>query len=152
MDTSTQPSSAPKFTGKVCHKVEGNNRIFIPAGWRFDRAVTLYMIVKELKPCISVLTQAEYERLEASAEAMEDEERSQFLDALGSHTFEVKMDKGGRISIPEGLFEILGLPKARSLWLTGSVKSFNIWSVANYEAHEAGEAERAKDLKRKRGI
>jgi division/cell wall cluster transcriptional repressor MraZ len=152
MEPSTQTSSAPKFTGKFCHKVEGKNRIFIPAGWRFDHDVTLYMIVKELKPCVSVLTQSEYERLEESAEKMDDAERSHFLDALGSHTVQASMDKGGRISIPEELFEILGLPKARSVWLTGSVKSFNIWSVANYEAHEAGEAERAKELKRKRGI
>ena len=77
---------------------------------------------------------------------------SDFLETLGSRLREVQMDKGGRISLPEAFFPLLGLPEAKEVWLSGASKTFNIWSVRNFEAKKAGEEERGKALLRRLGI
>lgn len=152
MSSLTSTPAQPKFTGEACHKVEGKNRITIPASWRFEKEVTLYMIQKADKACVSVMTLAEVERIECEADGLEPMERSDFLETLGSRLREVQMDKGGRISLPEAFFPLLGLPEAKEVWLSGASKTFNIWSVRNFEAKKAGEEERGKALLRRLGI
>ncbi len=152
MSSTSQPAAQPKFTGEVRHKVEGKNRITIPSSWRFEEEVPLYMIQKADKACVAVMTQAEMERLERKADDLEAMERSEFLETLGGSIREVTMDKGGRISLPEDFFPLLGLPEAREVWLAGATTTFNIWSVKNFEAKKAGEAERSKALLRRLGI
>ena len=152
MSSTTQNSAAPKFTGEFCHKVEGKNRITIPAGWRFDQEVKLYLIPKSDRMCISVMTAAEMERIEKKADELEPMERSAFLEMLGGCVREVTLDKGGRISLPEEFFPRLGLPDAREVWLAGATTTFNIWSLDEFEAKKACEVERQNALKRRLGI
>jgi len=159
MPTPTQNSDAPSFTGEFCHKVEGRNRITIPSDWRFAEEVDLFMIAKSLKKCISVMTKVEVDRLKAKANDMDPGERSDFLDMLGSSLRRVTLDKAGRISIPDEFFDQLGLPKNkeessknREVWLSGSLETFNIWGVADFEEFKAQDKIRKEELKRKLGI
>ena len=152
MPSTTQNPAAPRFTGAVRHKVEGKNRITIPSAWRFDEEVTLFMIPKSEKACVSVMTQAQLDRIMADAETLPLMERSNFFDMIGSDLREVTLDKGGRISLPEDFFPLLGLPEAREVWLAGSMRTFNIWSLANFDAQTSVEAERKFTLNQKLGI
>jgi division/cell wall cluster transcriptional repressor MraZ len=152
MSSIVQNSAAPRFTGEFCHKVEGRNRITIPSDWRFDEEVQLFMIVKSLKTCISVMMKPELDRLVGKADDLSTEERSDFLDMLGSSLKSVTMDKGGRISIPDEFHNKLGFPKHKEVWLTGSMNTFNIWSIPDFEAFKAQDKMRKEELKRKLGI
>jgi len=152
MSAQLQNSSAPRFTGEFCHKVEGRNRITIPSDWRFGEEIDLFMIAKSLKKCISVMTQAEVDRLMAQAENLDPADRSDFRDMLGSSLRRVTLDKAGRISIPDEFFDQLGLPKAKEVWFTGSIDTFNIWSVTDFEEFKAQDKVRREELKRKLGI
>ena len=147
-----QNSAAPCFTGEFCHKVEGRNRITIPSDWRFEEEVELFMIAKSLKTCVSVMMKPELDRLRAKADGMSPEERSDFLDMLGSSLKRVTMDKGGRISIPDYFHDQLGFPKYKEVWLTGSMITFNIWGVPDFEAFKSQDKLRKEELKRKLGI
>jgi division/cell wall cluster transcriptional repressor MraZ len=147
-----QNSADPQFTGEFCHKVEGRNRITIPSDWRFDKEVQLFMIAKSLKSCISVMMRPEVDRLEEKADALPADERSDFLDMLGSSLKRVTMDNGGRISIPDEFHNQLGFPKHKEVWLTGSIKTFNIWSIPDFETFKAQDKLRKEELKRKLGI
>ena len=153
MPSPSQDPAAPCFTGAVCHKVEGKNRITIPSAWRFDEEVKLFMLPKSEKACVSVMTRVQLDRIMADAEKIEVMiERSNFFDMIGADLREVTMDKGGRISLPEDFFPLLGLPAAREVWLVGSMRTFNIWSLQNFEAQKVVEAERKFALKQKLGI
>ncbi|MEA3211421.1 MAG: transcriptional regulator MraZ [Chthoniobacter sp.] len=143
-------SPAPAFTGEFRHKVEGRNRITIPAKWRFEEEVELFMIPKTLKKCISVMTRAEVERITAEADTMEPEDRSNFLDTFGRHLRQATLDKAGRISIPDDLCKLFGI--AGEVFLSGSLATFNIWNVADFEANEAPEKARKESLMRRLGI
>lgn len=139
MSSTTQNSAAPKFRGEFCHKIEGKNRVTIPAAWRFGEEVKLFMIPKSDKSCISVMTQGEMDRLEQKADELPPMARSNFLEMLGGAVREVTMDKGGRISLPEDFFEKLGLPEAREVWLAGATNTFNIWSLRDFADKKASE-------------
>ena len=152
MPAALQNIADPQFTGEFCHKVEGRNRITIPSDWRFEEEVELFMIRKSLKTCISVMMKAELDRLLKKADELHADERSDFLDMLGSSLKRVMMDKGGRVSIPDEFFDQLGLPKHKEVWLTGSMNTFNIWGVADFEAFKAQDKLRKEELKRKLGI
>lgn len=150
MSANTQSLATPRFTGEFRHKVEGKGRITIPAKWRFDEEVELFFVAKTLKHCISVMTRAEVDRLEAAAEKLSPEERSEFLDDFGSSLRQATLDKAGRLSIPEDLvrdFKIAG-----EVWLSGSLVTFNIWNVADFETQKPQELARKSGVLRKLGI
>jgi len=152
MPAAPQNSAAPRFTGEFCHKVEGRNRITIPSDWRFEEEIELFMISKSLKTCIAVMMKPELDRLVEKAAEFSPEDRSDFLDVLGSSLKRVMMDKGGRISIPDDFHTQLGFPKYKEVWLTGSMNTFNIWGVADFESFKTQDKLRKEELKRKLGI
>lgn len=152
MATTTPISVTPKFTGAFCHKIEGKNRIIIPSAWRFEESVELYMIARSTKKCVSVMPLAEVERLRAQADQWDPIDRAEFLDTFATSLCQITLDKAGRISIPEEFFELLGLPEAREVWLSGSLDTFNIWSIANFTEFQDADKTRKEALKRKLGI
>ena len=147
MATTIQNSAAPAFTGEFRHRIEGKNRITIPAAWRFEEEVDLFMIRKTLEKCIAVMPRAEVERIKTNAAGMSAEERSHFLHFFGRNLRQVTLDKGGRISIPDEFCKRLGIEG--EVMLSGSVETFNIWSVADFEAaHPEDDDRRARVLGR----
>ena len=138
-------SDAPEFTGEFRHRIEGKNRITIPAAWRFEEEVDLFMIRRTLEKCIAVMTRAEVRRIKAKTEGMSPAERTHFLHFFGRNLRQVTLDKGGRISIPDDFCKRLGIEG--EVMLSGSVETFNIWNVADFEAaHPEDEEHRARVL------
>jgi Uncharacterized protein conserved in bacteria len=131
-----QNSSAPVFTGEFPHRVEGKNRLTIPADWRFGEEVELFLTPRSNKRCIGVFTRAEVERLKGVATAnMTPAERADFLDKFGRKMRRVVMDKGGRISLPEELRTAFKIDK--DVMFSGAVDTFNIWNPADFQAETA---------------
>ena len=151
MATTIQNSDAPAFTGEFRHRIEGKNRITIPAAWRFEQEVDLFMIRKTLEKCIAVMPRCEVERIKAEAnEEMEPEDRSRFMSFFGRNLRQVTLDKGGRISIPDDFCKRLGIEG--EVMLSGSVETFNIWNVADFEAAHPEDEERRASVLRRHGI
>ena len=151
MATTIQNSDAPAFTGEFRHRIEGKNRITIPAAWRFGEEVDLFMIRKTLEKCISVMPRGEVERIKAEAnEKMEPEDRSHFMSFFGRNLRQVTLDKGGRISIPDDFCKRLGIEG--EVMLSGSVETFNIWNVADFEAAHPEDEDRRASVLRRHGI
>ena len=147
MATTNQHSDAPAFTGEFRHRIEGKNRITIPSAWRFAEEVELFMIRRTLEKCIAVMPRAEVERIKANTSGMSAEERAHFLHFFGRNLRQVTLDKGGRISIPDEFCKRLGIEG--EVMLSGSVETFNIWNVEDFEAaHPEDDEHRARMLGR----
>lgn len=150
MDKPNPSLIPPAFTGEFRHKVEGKGRVTIPSKWRFEEEVEMFMIAKSAKRCITVLTRAEVERMKGELREMPADERADLLDIFGRNLRQVTLDKGGRITIPEDFctqFKISG-----EVWLSGSVDSFSIWNVADFETNKAAEEARKATLMKKLGL
>ncbi len=145
-----QNAEPPAFTGEVRHKVEGKGRVTIPAKWRFEEEVEMFMIVKSAKRCITVLTRAEVERMKAEIRSLPADERADLMDIFGRNLRQVTLDKGGRITIPEDF--CLQLKISGEVWLSGSVDSFSIWNAADFETNKASEEARKVHLMKKLGL
>jgi MraZ protein len=146
-----KPSPAtPSFAGEFRHKVEGKGRITIPAKWRFEEEVEIFLIPKSTKHCLSVLTRAELDKVKADLGDRPAQERNEILETIGRTMRQATLDKGGRITIPEEFcqkFKIAG-----EVWLVGAVDRFNIWNLADYEADQAVEAARGQTNLQKAGL
>ena len=140
----------PAFTGEFRHKVEGKGRVTIPAKWRFEEEVEMFMIAKSAKRCITVLTRDEVERMKAEIRALPPEERSDLMDIFGRNLRQVTLDKGGRITIPEEFGTQLKI--SGEVMLSGSMDSFSIWNVDDFEANKVAEEARKTMLLRKLGL
>lgn len=151
MATTIQNSDAPAFTGEFRHRIEGKNRITIPAAWRFGQEVDLFMIRKTLEKCIAVMSRGEVERIKEKATIeMSPEDRSRFMQTFGRNLRQVTLDKAGRVSIPDDLCKRLGIEG--EVVLSGSVDTFNIWNVADFEAANPEDDEQRAGLLRRHGI
>ena len=150
MATTIQNSQAPAFVGEFRHRIEGKNRITIPAGWRFGEEVDLFMIRKTSEKCIAVMPRSEAERFKAKADEMPARDRAHFLHFLGSNVRQVTLDKAGRISIPDEFCKRLEIEG--EVMLTGSWNTFNIWNVADYEATNPGDEERRASILGEHGL
>ena len=140
----------PAFTGEFRHKVEGKGRITIPAKWRFEEEVEMFVIAKSAKRCLTVLPRTEVDRMKAELRELPADERADLLDIFGRNLRQVTLDKAGRITLPEDLcsqFKISG-----EVWLSGSVDTFSIWNVADFEANKAAEEARKSALLKKLGL
>jgi MraZ protein len=146
-----QNAVAPAFTGEFRHKVEGKGRVTIPAKWRFEDEVEMFMILKTAKRCVAVLTREEVERIKAEIrEEMPADERADVLDIFGRNLRQVTLDKGGRITIPEDFCTQLRI--SGEVMLSGSVERFNIWNVKDFEANKDSEEARKENLMKKLGL
>lgn len=112
----------------------------------------MYMTARATQRCVAVMPWSEVERIAGTVDASNPRERSEMLDTLGSDLKQVTLDKTGRISIPDDFFELLNLPAGREVWLSGSLNTFNIWSVEEFEKFQETEKARKEALKRKMGI
>jgi division/cell wall cluster transcriptional repressor MraZ len=130
--------------------VEGKGRVTIPAKWRFEEEVEMFMIAKSAKRCITVLTRDEVERMKAEIRALPPEERSDLMDIFGRNLRQVTLDKGGRITIPEEFGTQLKI--SGEVMLSGSMDSFSIWNVDDFEANKVAEEARKTMLLRKLGL
>ena len=150
MSNTNQNSDAPAFTGVFCHRIEGKNRITIPAAWRFGEEVDLFMIRRSIEKCISVMSRLEVEEYKKKADALSPEERADFLHFFGRNLRQVTLDKAGRISIPDELCKRLGIEG--EVMLSGSVDTFNIWNVTDFEAAYPEDDTRRASMLRRHGI
>ncbi len=146
----SQNAVAPTFTGEFRHKVEGKGRVTIPAKWRFEDEVEMFMVARSAKRCITVLTRPEMERMKAELREMPADERADLLDIFGRNLRQVTLDKGGRITIPEDFCAQLKI--SGEVWLSGSLDSFSIWNVADFDANKSSEEARKATLMKKLGL
>jgi|688.fasta_scaffold393357_2 MraZ protein len=150
MSDSNQNSKTPVFSGEFRHKIEGKNRITVPAAWRFEEEVELFMIRKTHEKCISVMPRCELERIKGETNMMNPEDRAEFLHQFGRNVRQVTLDKGGRISIPDEFCKKLGIE--HNVMLSGCLDTFRIWNVAEFEAAFPEDEERRARVLRKHGI
>lgn len=147
MATTHPTPDAPAFTGEFRHKIEGKGRLTVPSAWRFAEEVELFMIKRSAQKCIGVMPRAELDRQKAVASAeMTASDRAKFLDGFGRKLRQVTLDKAGRITIPEELCREFGIE--REVWLSGSIDTFNIWNVTDFEAQR----DDGDDVMRRLGI
>ena len=134
--TSTPPQVGPPeerhFVGRYEHVLDQQHRISIPKDWREadGRETTLYLVLNGREDALQVMTKAVfegkyYEPLHRQANLADDDE-SDALAYLFSHSAKVICDRQGRVTIPEELIRQIHL--GDSAVLRGAADHFVICS------------------------
>jgi MraZ protein len=132
-----------QFVGTHEGKLDGKNRISVPAAFRPDgeRAGTeqLAFRLSHQRPCIEAQSRGAFDRMLASIARlpMLSEERDDFESALIAETALLRVDGEGRVILPGEMLKDAGLAIGAELSIVGKGERFEIWPRAAWKAHVA---------------
>lgn len=128
------------FYGYYEHSLDDKGRLVIPAKMRGELGNILY-INKGFDGALSVFTKEGFEHLlEESKEHPYNKKNSRdYLRILYSSTYELEIDKQGRIQLPIQLLEKYGF--GREFVIIGVGDHVEIWDKETYKAYESNAIE-----------
>ncbi len=117
--------------GEFRHAIDGKSRLTVPSAWRFEEEAEFFLIPSSGGNCLKAMPRQEIERLRTAAAGLSGPQRVEVLRALGSGTRQCKLDKAGRLVVPEDFCKALNL--LGDVTLAGAIETFEIWNVEAWE-------------------
>lgn len=125
-------NSVPSFSGEFHHAIDGKSRITIPSEWRYEDEASFFLRPSADDRCLKALPPWEMERVRAHARTLTGVVRAELLRDLGAGTHTCKLDKAGRLVLPEAFCTKLGL--SGEVTLAGATENFEIWNSQAWAA------------------
>ena len=124
------------FFGSYSHSLDDKNRLMIPSKMRESLSTHLFML-KGFDGAISIYEQEAFQTLVNKLHAMSflKKDARSFLRTQLANTFELDVDKLGRIQIPTAIINKFNIGK--EVIVLGAVDHIEIWDKATYEAYQA---------------
>lgn len=124
------------FFGSYSHSLDDKNRLMIPSKMRESLSTHLFMM-KGFDGAISVYEQDAFQALINKLEKMAflKKDTRSFLRTQLANTFELDVDKLGRIQIPTAIINKFNIGK--EVIVLGAVDHIEIWDKTTYEAYQA---------------
>ncbi len=129
------------FTGRFLHGIDGSRRVMVPSKWRPKSGKTELAILPwpiGQQQYLLVLPPARWnvllERLNEMS--LSDEEAAVVERVIGGSSAHVKLDKVGRLCLPEGLAKVAGIKQEAIM--VGRLNKFEIWSPSRFEDTNRG--------------
>lgn len=133
------------FFGSYSHSLDDKNRLMIPSKMRESLSNKLYMM-RGFDGAISVYEQEAFNALMAKLENksfLKKDTRS-FLRTQLANTYELDVDKLGRIQIPTPIINKFNIGK--EVIVLGACDHIEIWDKKAYEAYQAENEARFEDI------
>jgi MraZ protein len=135
---SEAPEQTPVYYNSLYrHGVDEKRRVQMPAKWRpLKEGVEFTVIVwpkTQGAPCLKVLPPDQMATLMKDLVAMPNSDPNKVVlkRIIGSASVQVTLDKAGRMVLPEGMANEVGIRDQAVL--VGLLDRFEIWSPENYE-------------------
>ena len=132
--TLDQPNTV--FTGRFHHGIDGSRRVMVPSKWRPKSGKTELTILPwpiGKQQYLLVLPPARWnvllERLNEMS--LSDDEAAVVERVIGGSSAHLKLDKVGRLCLPEELAKVAGIEQEAVL--VGRLNKFEIWSPDRFE-------------------
>ena len=149
--SATQDQAATVFTGRFRHGIDGSRRVMVPSKWRPKSGKTELTILPwpiGKQQYLLVLPPVRWavllERLNEMS--LSDEEAAVVERVIGGSSAHVKLDKVGRLCLPEELAKVAGIKQEAVL--VGRLNKFEIWAPDRFkETNQGSEAVAAAAIK-----
>ncbi|MCD8204793.1 MAG: division/cell wall cluster transcriptional repressor MraZ [Coprobacillus sp.] len=123
------------FFGRYEHSLDDKNRLVIPSKMRSEAGETLYLM-KGYDGALALYKESDFNRLmeEVSAYSFQKKNNRDYIRVQMSSTYDLEIDKLGRITIPTALISRYGI--GRDVYIIGVVDHIEIWDKEKYLAYE----------------
>jgi MraZ protein len=127
------------FLGEHRHALDDKGRVIFPARMREDLGPQV-VLQKGIDPCVYVLPPAEWDKQVANVSALPttNPRARRYARFFFSQAQSERIDRQGRLTIPQGFREYAGLD--RDIVVVGAGTRVEVWDSARWEQHR-GEAE-----------
>lgn len=128
------------FMGEYSHTLDIKGRLIIPAKFR-NQLGEKFIVTRWMEHALRAMPMPVWEKLEKQLNALPlgKKEARQFKRFVMAGAMVAEIDKQGRIIIPSNLKDYAGLEK--SVTVTGSGDSFEIWSSENWHDYTLATAD-----------
>ena len=128
------------FFGSFAHTLDEKGRLMIPRKMREELGYKVY-IMQGFDGSLSVYTEEKFVRLseEFAKLPFNQKKNRDYLRAQFASTFDMDVDKLGRVQIPTALLNKFNI--SRNVIVLGMGDHIEIWDSAKYEAYEQGVVE-----------
>ena len=133
------------FFGSYSHSLDDKNRLMIPSKMRESLSNKLFML-KGFDGAISVYEQQAFQDLIAKLEKMAftKKDTRSFLRTQLANTYELDVDKRGRISIPTPIINKFNIGK--EVIVLGAGDHIEIWDKKTFEEYQAENESQFEDI------
>lgn len=133
------------FFGSYSHSLDDKNRLMIPSKMRESLSNKLFML-KGFDGAISVYEQQAFQDLIAKLEKMAftKKDTRSFLRTQLANTYELDVDKLGRISIPTPIINKFNIGK--EVIVLGAGDHIEIWDKKTFEEYQAENEPQFEDI------
>jgi len=123
------------FIGEYTHSVDGKNRLFVPTKFQKDLKQGI-VVTRGLDSCLFVFTLKAWEEIATKLKSMPltNQNSRAFARLMLAGAMEVKLDKQGRMLIPQYLKEFASLSKETVL--AGLFDRIEIWNKESWEKYK----------------
>ena len=123
------------FIGEYTHSVDSKNRLFVPTKFQKDLKQGI-VVTRGLDSCLFVFTLKAWEEIATKLKSMPltNQNSRAFARLMLAGAMEVKLDKQGRMLIPQYLKEFASLSKETVL--AGLFDRIEIWNKESWEKYK----------------
>jgi DNA-binding transcriptional regulator/RsmH inhibitor MraZ len=139
----------PIFCDEFEHKLDSGWRVVLPKDWR-SLNITEFFVTESSassgEAALRVFTRAEWENKVDELKNLPDRQHDKkalndLVEEFSSRSKRVVPDKDGRITIPDTLWQGIGISPANpEVTLCGAHRSFRIWNRAHLKARRSAQA------------
>jgi len=140
------------FTGEYHHTIDAKGRLAVPARFRLELAGAAY-ICRWLDGCLAIFPRAAWEELTGQIGTLSrvgDARARELARSVFSSAYDVELDGQGRVLVPTGLRELVGLES--DAVVVGLNDHVELWPPARWTAYSAGMNEPAEFAERVSGL
>jgi MraZ protein len=140
------------FKGTYYNSVDHKGRISIPAKFRDKTespAGEHYVIARGFEGCLYVYPREAWMQVEeklSSLKTLSDPRARFFVRTLLSNAADVKIDKLGRIMVPQNLLDLVGVKK--DVVVRGVLEKLELWDPVNLRKYEDSQPDSYEDVAR----
>lgn len=123
------------FIGEYTHSIDGKNRLFVPTKFQKDLKQGV-VVTRGLDSCLFVFSLKSWEQIAEKLKSMPltNQNSRAFARLMLAGAMEVKLDKQGRILLPQYLKEFASLNKETVL--AGLFDRIEIWNKESWEKYK----------------
>ncbi len=138
------------FKGTYKHTIDHKNRLNIPAKFRGNPESPendYYVIVRGFEGCLYLYSHSSWLRIEeklANLKTLSDPKARYFVRLLLSNASDAKIDRQGRIAIPQNLLELAGITK--EVTIRGVFDKIEMWDPVRLNEYESGQPDSYEDV------